>query len=115
MNLQPSDYLISIEIKINVQLNFLVLSFLENAWHLILSQSTVELFNWRSGEQCQYPDLKYETREPSGTVFNDTPVYCGGEALDCFKLDKYSKAWEPVNTNIQISFVTDKVNKMLLI
>ena len=64
---------------------------------MILSQKTVELFNWKTGEQCQYPDLEIATREPSGIVFGDVPVYCGGETLDCFKFLKETKTWEKVS------------------
>jgi hypothetical protein len=56
----------------------------------------VELFNWKTGEQCKYPELDDEITDISGTVFGDVPVYCGGDAINCFKFVKETKTWEKV-------------------
>ena len=69
---------------------------LTDGWHMILSQRTVELFNWKTGEQCKYPELDDEITDISGTVFGDVPVYCGGDTINCFKFVKETKTLEKV-------------------
>ena len=66
------------------QVHFILI--LEPAWHLILGGngppffylSTVELYNWQTGEQCQLKDHPYEVAGQAATVMDDVPVFCGG-------------------------------------
>ena len=64
----------------------------------------VELFNWRTGEQCQLSEqLPFSTYGHSAAVLDGVPVYCGG-LLDkdddgdkrCHKFLKETKTWEQV-------------------
>ena len=78
-------------------------------WHMICGgqgmlgpQSSCELFNWQTLEQCQIPDFPYPAEVASGIVFNnDVPCICGGftglkNEKRCYRLDKRTKTWTPV-------------------
>ena len=80
------------------------MTFLETAWHLIVggdgsSQklSSVELYNWKTGEQCQLEDLPHPNAGHTATVLDGTPAFCGGTSPDvekrCYKFDKTTLSW----------------------
>jgi hypothetical protein len=62
---------------------------------------SVELYNWRNGQQCQLPNLKDSIYGPISVVFDGTPAYCGGhsnqELFKCWMLDKVTKTWVQVS------------------
>ncbi len=69
-----------------------------------LRLSSVELYNWETGEQCQLGDLPRPISEHTGTVFNGTPVYCAGvrdqgyvNSEECYKFNKKDRTWERVS------------------
>jgi hypothetical protein len=90
-----------------------------------LTLNSVELYNWRTGQQCQLPNLTYPIdgqvavkAQPNlgngmirhtnsiinymtvkvAVVMNGTPAYCGGyNSLQCFKLDKVTRTWIKVS------------------
>ena len=82
-------------------------------WHLIFGGLTiesdpsgyptdsVELYNWKNGEQCQLPNLNYLIHSQVSVVLNGTPAFCGGqsnqEMIQCWMLDKVTKAWMQVS------------------
>ena len=68
---------------------------------------TVELFNWKTHEQCDYPaKLPIALSEQSGAVIDGVPVVCGGfgnnqRQRGCYKLDDVTNSWQAVSmTNI---------------
>ena len=80
----------------------------ESTWHLIFGgfgpssiyATTVELYNWKSGEQCQLGNLPTAVGSHSGAVLDGIPIYCGGFSSDamfgdnrCFKLDLEERKW----------------------
>ena len=80
--------------------------FVKDSWHIIFGgenmmkdviMSTVELYNWRTGEQCQLKDLPFQVTAHSGIVMDDLPVFCGGNSPpvgnQCFKLNKADQSW----------------------
>ena len=90
---------------------------LEPAWHLILGGngpgtflSTVELYNWQTGEQCQLKDLPYGVAAHSATVMDNVPVFCGGYSQApenrCFKLNQTDQSWIQVGYLIYFNILT---------
>ena len=63
--------------------------------------STVELFNWKTGEQCFLQHLPYKVAGHSGIIMDGVPVYCGGYSTEiearCFMLNKTSQVWVQVS------------------
>ena len=63
--------------------------------------SSVELFNWQTGEQCHLPDLPYPVYGHVGTVLDGVPVFCGGDngliQYKCFKLNLTDLTWNRVS------------------
>ena len=99
---------------------------LEPAWHLILGGngppffylSTVELYNWQTGEQCQLKDLPYGVAAQAATVMDDVPVFCGGDSgryeNRCFKLNKADQSWIQVGYLIYSNILTFLKHKHIL-
>jgi hypothetical protein len=61
----------------------------------------VELFNWKTGQQCHHSDLPRGVRIHSGLVFEGSIIYCGGYTLEvaqssCYRYNKEEKKWEQV-------------------
>jgi hypothetical protein len=64
--------------------------------------SSVELFNWRTKEQCSLKDLPIKVRIHAGTVFQGIPIICGGYVSDettdeCYKYSILEKSWLAVS------------------
>jgi hypothetical protein len=59
--------------------------------------SSVELYNWKTGEQCQLEDLPHPNAGHTATVLDGTPAFCGGTSPDvekrCYKFDKTTLSW----------------------
>ena len=81
----------------------------ESDWHMIIGGknnedlSSVELFNWRTGEQCPLKDIPIRVRIHAGTVFQGVPIICGGfsseeSVSNCYKFSIRDKTWLPVST-----------------
>ena len=47
--------------------------------NLFETLKSVELFNWRTGQQCSLGDLPTEISAHSGTELDGVPVFCGGK------------------------------------
>ena len=95
----------------------------EKYWHMIIggykeipvpTQETlksVELYNWKTGEQCRLGDFPKPIRGHSGTVWNGEPHICSGTStLDsgltqkgCYRLDKNDLQWKSVSINNEFS------------
>jgi len=63
------------------------------------SISSVELYNWKTGEQCQLKDLPEPVSCQSGTVMEGTPIFCGNYRNThdkCYSFNKTSKTWSQV-------------------
>jgi hypothetical protein len=63
---------------------------------------SVELYNWRTGQQCQLGDLPSEIFAHSGTEIDGVPVFCGGikddeDQSDCYKYSSETDSWEKVS------------------
>jgi len=75
---------------------------------------TVELFNWKTHEQCQLKaKLPITISEHTGTVFDGVPIFCGGfgpantRQKGCYKYDKNVMNWQNVSkVKAKICFVT---------
>jgi hypothetical protein len=66
--------------------------------------TSVELFNWKTGEQCYLDEFPHPVRGHSGAVINGDPHICGGTFNEttqpiklCYKHNKESLEWEPVS------------------
>jgi hypothetical protein len=64
--------------------------------------STVELFNWRTGQQCPLKDIPIKVRIHAGTVFRGIPMICGGfssevSIANCYNYSIQDKIWLPVS------------------
>ena len=81
--------------------------FTEFSWHIIFGGNglyetldSVELFNWKTGEQCFLKELPFRIAAHTGAVMDDVPVFCGGFTTEseakCFKLNKTSQYWNQV-------------------
>jgi hypothetical protein len=59
---------------------------------------TVELFNWKTGEQCFLNDMPTERCMHVGQVLDGVPVVCGGlgPRSDCNTYVKETGSWEKV-------------------
>ena len=86
-------------------------------WHLIVggysylttSLKSVELYNWKTGEQCELPDLPYEISYHTGVTFEGTPAFCGGgysqtaDERRCYKFEKSSLTWtQVINVDMKV-------------
>jgi hypothetical protein len=91
----------------------------DSAWHMIIggyqnpgpgSISSVELYNWKTWEQCQLKDLPEPVSCQSGTVMEGTPIICGnfeGSQDKCYSLNRTSNTWIKV---LSIFFKVDVLN-----
>jgi hypothetical protein len=80
--------------------------------------SSVELFNWETGEQCFLANLPDKFGLHAGAVLDGVPVVCGGTAgdaakTDCFEYDKTVKNWLKVKLSIQFILKSKLHTKML--
>ena len=79
-------------------------------WHMIIGGSngtlldTVEMLNWKTGEQCYLKSkMPLTVSEHSGAVLDGVPVFCGGygpsntRQKGCYKFDKVAKNWQNVS------------------
>ena len=87
----------------------------EKYWHMIIGGYrtnpykevliSVELYNWKTGEQCHLEDLPLPIRGHSGTILNGEPHVCGGASTSdtdftqtgCFRYDKNESKWQSVS------------------
>jgi hypothetical protein len=63
------------------------------------SETSVELYNWQTGEQCQLKDLPEPVAAQSGTAMEGTPIFCGNYLNThdkCYSFHKTSKTWSKV-------------------
>jgi hypothetical protein len=64
---------------------------------------SVELYNWRTGQQCQLPNLPSPVYASVAVSMNGTLAYCGGDkgsgnlVQQCFRLDKTTNTWVQVS------------------
>ena len=65
---------------------------------------TVELFNWKTKEQCQLKaKLPTTVSEHSGTVYEGVPIFCRGSGLvnsrqnGCYKFETENRVWQDVS------------------
>ena len=79
--------------------------FTDPAWHLIIGGdgyaghlNTVELFNWKTKEQCYLTNLTKPRCTHTGVIFEGVPVICGGfpPRSDCDKYNKNNGTWVEV-------------------
>ena len=56
--------------------------------------ASVELHNWKTGQQCFSTQLPLIAYYHSGVVMEKTAAFCGG--ITCFKLDIAKKQWKQV-------------------
>ena len=80
--------------------------------------SSVELFNWRTGEQCPLKDIPIRVRIHAGTVFEGVPIICGGfsseeSIANCYKYSIQDKSWSPVSTFFSMAPAWDTVLTIL--
>jgi len=64
---------------------------------------SVELFNWKTGQQCLLPPLPYAVYGQTAVVLNGAPVFCGGDSehgfvKHCNKFEKSTKSWVQVSS-----------------
>ena len=57
---------------------------------------SVELHNWKTGQQCFTTNLPYGVYYHSGVVMEQTPAFCGYFVSTCYKFDVATKQWIPV-------------------
>ena len=73
-------------------------------WHLIIGgkkvrgMSSIEAYNWETGEQCQLNGLPLGISIHSATIFEGVPVICGGLSAEipqvgCYKYLDQSDTW----------------------
>jgi hypothetical protein len=83
--------------------------FLGPEWHMIFGGcdasfnllQSVELYNWKTGQQCQFSPLPHPIGYPVSTIMGDTAAYCGGfrsaqSVSECFMLEKSTNLWVQV-------------------
>jgi hypothetical protein len=83
---------------------------IESEWHLIIggagpgSPNTAELYNWRTMEQCQLPNLPVGVAAHVAASLDGVPVFCeaGSESRSCYKMDKATKTWVSVSAHSNI-------------
>ncbi len=95
-------------------------------WHLIfggfsydldltadIPVDSVELYNWKNGQQCQLPNLNYPVYAQPSVVMNGTPAYCGGlsnqELVQCWIFDKVTKTWMQMSCCIDYFIVKQNI------
>jgi hypothetical protein len=80
-------------------------------WHMIIGGSSgsalldsVELFNWKTGQQCFLKSkLPLTVSEHSGTVIDGQPIFCGGYGPNnarqkgCYAYEKSEDRWRNVS------------------
>ena len=54
---------------------------------------SVELHNWKTGQQCFSTNLPYGVYYHSGVVMEQTPAFCGFFVPTCHKFDVATKQW----------------------
>ena len=70
--------------------------------------NSVELFNWRTGQQCTFPSLPNPVYGQAAIAVEGTVAYCGGlnnqgqAVLQCFKLQTSTRTW------VQVSWLNTK-------
>ena len=80
---------------------------IEAAWIIIVGGydlnselTSVELHNWKTGQQCLSTSLPYGNSYISGVVMEQMPAFCGGMSSDsvstCYKFDIAKKQWTQV-------------------
>ncbi len=82
----------------------------ESEWLLILggagSPNKVELFNWRTNQQCQLPDLPVGVYGHVAAFMEGVPVFCeaGTTRRSCYKMDKTTQKWVSVSLLIKLMY-----------
>ena len=70
-------------------------------YDLSLPLDSVEVHNWKTGQQCRSTSLPYGTSHLSGVVMQQIPAFCGGANTNyvstCYKFDVAKKQWKQVN------------------
>ena len=60
-------------------------------------KETVELYNWKTGEQCQLRSLHGGAAAHTGVVMDGRPAYCGGYSTEtenrCYEFDIATTKW----------------------
>ena len=75
-------------------------------WHIIIGGrnvydlTSVEAYNWETGEQCNLNDLPVGLSLHSATSFDGVPMICGGHSMEipqvsCYKYLDLADAWSP--------------------
>ena len=63
--------------------------------------NSVELHNWKTGQQCLGTSLPYAVYFHSGVVMEQMPAFCGGYTTEsvsnCFKFNISMKEWIQVS------------------
>jgi hypothetical protein len=83
---------------------------LESEWQLILggagSPNKVELFNWRTNQQCQLPDLPVGVYGHVAAFMEGVPVFCEAGTIrrSCYKMDKTTKKWVSVSFTKKLTY-----------
>lgn len=65
--------------------------------------SSVELYNWQTGEQCFLSSLPAAFGQHSGAFLEEVPMVCGGTTsstgtVDCYQYQASTNKWLKVNT-----------------
>ena len=68
---------------------------------------SVELFNWRTGQQCSFTSLPNKSVYSISVAMDGIPAYCEsrtdlGQSSHCFKLDKLTKSWMQVSSGLLV-------------
>jgi hypothetical protein len=83
------------------------LLYLESTWNIIIggydgnvNVDSVELHNWKTGQQCFTTNLPYGVTLHSGVVMEGFPAFCGGLNTNyistCLKFVVAQKQWTQV-------------------
>ena len=77
--------------------------------------SSVELYNWQTGEQCFLSSLPAVFGQHSGAFFEEVPMVCGGTTsstgtVDCYQYQASTNKWLKVNNTSDI-FLNQESNK----
>ena len=71
---------------------------------------TVELFNWKTLEQCRLADLSVYVQGHSGGVLEERPIFCVQAAsAECYAYNKISKHWDQVRLYRQNIWLIQKI------
>ena len=115
---------LSVVPPLSLTLNLFLKLITDSAWHLIIggwrsesgSISSVELYNWKTGEQCRLKDLPEPVSCQSGTVMEGTPIICGnfeGSQDKCYSLNNTSNTWIKVlSMYFKVDALNSKCNKV---